>query len=119
MDYIFHSTSMQLHLTLNGKFNIIEGDSGTGKSYLSRLAEEIRRDPILVKQQPLRIAGDDRLIEGWATRYKGALIIVDEGIDLEIWHKVVSQMKKSHNYYIICTREEMLVYLMGLTLHLF
>lgn len=108
MEYTFTHPRMKLHLQLQGKFNIIVGDSGTGKSYLCKLVEEIRNTYGLAEQQPLPVCGGGAAVVRvpvWAKEHRGALLVLDEMQDAEIWHSYLDIMKASHNYYIICTRE--------------
>ena len=105
MNLLFTLPGMKIHLQLASKFNVVIGDSGTGKSYLRQLAEDIRDLSPVGEGQPMPICGDDRLVEFWSREFKGALMVIDEGKDLEVWHKLVRSMMESNNYYIICTRE--------------
>lgn len=105
MNLLFTLPGMKLHLQLAGKFNIVIGNSGAGKSYLCSLAEDVRELSPDGKGQPMPICGTERLIESWAQRYEGALLVIDEISDIEIWHSIVKSMMKSNNYYIVCTRE--------------
>lgn len=105
MEYKFHTLDMELYLQLRGKFNVVVGDTGAGKSYLCKLAERIRLTHGLAEKQPMPICGDHNFIESWARQYTGALVVVDEISDEELWHMVVRAMLHSNNYYIVCTRE--------------
>lgn len=102
-----------LDLCINGKFNGIIGDSGTGMSLLCSLAGTIRRARGFPEKQPRAIGGDDSPIESWSLTESEALIIVDGDIMESNWRRLLWRMKHSSNCYIICTRERNLVKLCG------
>lgn len=105
MELLFKTATRAIHLELNGKFNVIIGESGAGKTLLTSLANEIQKSPVLRRSQPAPITGNANLVREWSEMYSGAVIVLDEGKSLLEWKEIAAVARRSHNYYIICSRE--------------
>ena len=106
MQLVYSTPNRSFTLDIRGKFNVIVGKSGTGKSVLADFAEMIRNNPFSRKEYPREITGNPVLLQDWMVTHPGSIIVIDEGIfDVRQWRKLIPEMGRSENYFVICTRE--------------
>lgn len=90
-----------------GKFNIIDGDSGTGKTYLKPFIERLY-DMMYNGERvecPIPIVVGNHQVEGAALAQRGSVIVIDENFPMDRLSALLPAMKRSLNYYIVCCRE--------------
>lgn len=104
---------LEYKFEINGKYTIIKGDSGTGKTTLYELAELMSINPKAVqnisrtKISAVPLNADVNSL----TSYQGYVLIIDEECTLLSRHDIASILQNSENYFIIITRERNLAYL--------
>lgn len=101
--------------SLNRKYSILTGNSGTGKSSLRDMIARYYRDSTFQRITTMECIGFDRIItievigEGFSEylkKIKNCLIILDEGdIDYLKLGNYASVLNNSDNYFLFITRE--------------
>lgn len=106
MDLTFNAPRMTLSLIVNSKFNVIIGDSGSGKTLLAKQATLIGQTPTLQRTQPTKITGDPNDVKVFYKKYEGAIIVLDDAdMSLRGWEILMEYALQDKNYYIVCSRE--------------
>lgn len=92
-----------------GKYNIITGDSGTGKTTFYKMiaAKEAGNGMIKLKSDlPIHAVGMNET-EFSLTQYKNYILVIDEECVLLKKDDIASILKESPNYFLIITRKEL------------
>ena len=96
-------------LCLRGKYNIIAGNSGTGKTYLQMKLAEIAGAKSARYDGPGRLISADIMstakTSDLLSNMAGSVFVLDEGIDLLYDKRGLELIKSSQNYFIIMARE--------------
>lgn len=102
-------TRIRYRIEIYGKYSVIAGDSGTGKTTLFELIQDYNDNPKLVKCKsdlPL-VAIDRRAKEEILREYNNCLLVMDEDCRLLKQYNVASLLKESKNYFLIISRKNM------------
>lgn len=102
-------TRIRYSLEFYGKYSVIAGDSGTGKTTFFELVQDYNDNPRLVKcDSSLPVyAIDKRADESVLTKYTNSILVMDEDNRLLRLYNTASLLKESSNYYIIISRVNM------------
>lgn len=102
-------TRIRYSLEFYGKYSVIAGDSGIGKTTFYELVQDYNDNPRLVKcksDYPL-IAVDKRADESVLEKYQNSILVMDEDCKLLKSFHAGSLFKASKNYFIIISRKNM------------
>lgn len=108
-DIIVETKRLRYELTVQRKYTVIRGNSGTGKSELYRTLSRAPfggvRVECAVKLLPLDATS---IMSDIPRKNKGGIIVIDEDdINTVGVSKLVSIMKESDNYFILITRRKL------------
>lgn len=106
MEIQLSTGEVKFDLVLNGKFSVIIGNSGTGKSRLASIVAKIEEDEDMSRRQPIMPVHIEW--EEWVHTPSQRLIVVDEGLaasQAKI-RRNLQAMKESVHYYIFCMRDD-------------
>lgn len=107
MELIYNYNDMQYTLSLTGKYNVIVGDSGTGKTQLAEFASRLESVVKRKRTWDIPIYGDSRHVLDIINKVTNSVIVIDEEIstsDLECHLKAI---EKSPNWFIFCFRDDL------------
>ena len=96
-------TRIRYRIEIYGKYSVIAGDSGTGKTTLFELIQDYNDNPKLVKCRsdlPL-VAIDRRAKDEILREYEDCLLVMDEDCRLLKQYNVASLLQESNNYFLI------------------
>ncbi len=102
-------TRIRYRIEIYGKYSVIAGDSGTGKTTLFELIQDYNDNPKLVKCRsdlPL-VAIDRRAKDEILREYEDCLLVMDEDCRLLKQYNVASLLQESNNYFLIISRKNM------------
>lgn len=102
---VYQSKNAKLTFNITGKFNVIIGKSGSGKTDLTRIAELFCRTNSDKVLKPKPIYTNLRNIDNLINNVHNSLFVIDEGFSKEEIDSWVPRMKESDNYYIFITRD--------------
>lgn len=93
-------------LMLTGKFNVIAGNSGTGKTRLTRFIRNINRTVTASdKVYPSKIEAPEVFTPDTFLMNEGIIYVIDEHIESRELRSVLPAMERSRNYFIFIRRE--------------
>lgn len=104
----YKARGMEMVLELGGKFNVIAGDSGSGKTLLANMADSFRQlyeDDIPGVLIPKPVVSSVVRFEKYIPVWHDAVFIIDEGFSNEDLRELMPLMLESDNYYIFITRD--------------
>ena len=93
---------VKYEFTVERKYTIVRGNSGSGKSYLS----EILRNPYTQVFCDAPIYTLTSLNSRVLQAYEDSILIIDEDRNLDT-EEIASAMKHSSNYYVLCTHKDL------------
>lgn len=103
------SKRLSYEITIHGKYTIISGDSGTGKTTLFNMVTDhvLGNKAIKISCDKSVIALANNFVGNELENYKECLIIIDEYNLLLKRHGAASLLKNSDNYFVIITRKKL------------
>ena len=102
-------TRIRYCIEIYGKYSVIAGDSGCGKTTFFQLVQDYNDNPRLVKcssELPV-IAVDKRADEDVLGKYKNHILVLDEDNRLLKKYNVATLFQQSPNYFILISRKNM------------
>lgn len=97
---------LEYRFEINGKYTIIQGDSGTGKTTFYSLVSAMYNEPKSVQNisgellVPVGIDADESVLK----KYEGKILVLDENCTLFKKYNIATLFKDSKNYFIIINR---------------
>lgn len=106
MKLLYTSRQYELGLELTGKFNVVIGNSGAGKTLLARIASRFMRAGDVEAQKPKPIYSScDANIIPFLESARDSVFIIDEDTDLSWIRSSMPLLLNSDNYYVFITRD--------------
>lgn len=102
-------TRIRYCIEIYGKYSVIAGDSGCGKTTFFQLVQDYNDNPRLVKcnsELPV-IAVDKRADEDVLGKYENHILVLDEDNRLLKKYNVATLFQQSPNYFILISRKNM------------
>lgn len=106
MRLLYVARHYELALEITGKFNVVIGESGIGKTLMTDIARRFMQADGSEVRKPKPIYS----VNGWISEKRIAnaqdsVFVMDETFESEWLRSVLPTMKQSSNYYIFVTRE--------------
>lgn len=106
MQLRYRHLSTVYNLTISGRFTIIEGDSGTGKTYLCSFVRRLNADlDPRHKEVPVPIHAPIVFNAAELDTTSPHLFVIDEHFDEMELRQVIPKLLLSRNYFIIINRD--------------
>lgn len=109
MNFKVLSKRLNYNITFYGKYSVIQGDSGNGKTNLCRLLHdrELGDKTIKIESELDVIALNPNDTIDRLSEIKGKIIIIDEFYKILSDRNLSNALKNSNNYFIIISRKKM------------
>lgn len=107
MDISYKTRRLSYDLKLTGKYNLIVGDSGSGKSLLANFASALQKINGRSIGNKIPIYGDQNHIMRYINEVHKSIIVLDEDFTCSDFDELKSLMEVSDNWYILCFRENL------------
>ncbi len=96
----------QVTFDIRGKYNVIIGNSGTGKTFITKFGQALEELPGRYKGNPeISVYGSQDSIREHISTVSNSIIIIDEHINSGPIHDYVRLSEFSDNYFIFCARD--------------
>ncbi|KSV58740.1 hypothetical protein [Acetivibrio ethanolgignens] len=98
---------LEYKFEINGKYTVVQGDSGTGKTTFYDLVMAMFVENMAVQNLsgvqliPVGIVSDASVLQ----KYTGAILVLDECCSLFKEYDVATLFKESNNYFVIINRD--------------
>lgn len=108
MEIKINTNKISYELTLNGKYNFLCGDSGTGKTTFHKLLTQHLLSPRAVKVSsdiklyPVQALDDGEVLQ----KHRGELLVIDERAIILKDTNIATMLKESPNYFLIISRKK-------------
>lgn len=108
MKIVVNSKKCQYELNIHGKYSIIAGDSGTGKTTFYKMVMLWESGNAAIKVSCDHELHSVAINEGshFLETHVGCVIVIDENCKLLKDPEIASILQKSNNYFILITRKE-------------
>lgn len=105
MYFTLRTLNISYTIEITNKYTFIQGDSGTGKSYLVDAIENSNNDPLTTIESPLPhyVLGINEI--KIPTHLENNIIFIDEDRDILNTRDSSRQLKLSKNFFVIVSRE--------------